>query len=118
MTDIVKQISSSCVKYAQSKGVSFTFKNKPLSHEEVFAVFGVLPGIIKRASKLSSVCVGTSLGGSFPKMERSYLGYSIEMDRAALPLSIIMLFIVDVMEAVISSRGTTSVVSLDEFSYE
>ena len=116
--NILKQLSDSCVRYAQMKGVSFTFKNKPLSHEEVFAAFGVFPGILKRANKISSVCVGTSLGGSFPKTERSYLGYSVELKELGLPLPFAMLFIVDVLEAVIAGRGAASTVALDEFSYE
>lgn len=116
--DFVKQIGDACVKYAQMKGVSFTYKNKPLSHEEVFASFGVLPAVIKRASKMSSVCIGTSIGGTFPKSERSYLGYTIEMATIALPVSIAMLFIVDVLDAVIAGRGVASAIALDEFSYE
>jgi len=115
---VLKSLSDSCVKYSQMKGVSFTFKNKPLSHEEVFAAFGVLPGILKRANKISSVCVGTSLGGTFPKTDRSYLGYSLELEELSLPLPFAMLFVVDVLEAVIAGRGTASTIALDEFSYE
>ena len=116
--NMLKQLSDSCIKYAQMKGVSFTFKNKPLSHEEVFAAFGILPGVLKRANKICSVCVGTSLGGTFPKTDRSYLGYSLELKELSLPLPFAMLFIVDVLEAVIAGKGPASTVALDEFSYE
>lgn len=114
---LVKQIGDSCVKYAQLKGVSFTYKHKSLSHAEVFAEFGVLPGIVKRASKMSSVCLGSSLGGTYPKVERSYLGYGLET-ASVLPLPLMMLFIVDTLEAVIGARGPDTAVALDEFGYE
>lgn len=116
--NVFKQLSDACIRYSKQKGVSYTFKHKPLSHEEVFANFGVLPAIVKRASKVASVCVGTALGGEFPKSDRSYLGYTLELESLPMPLPVAMLFIVDVLESVIGSAQAGDVVVLDEFSYE
>lgn len=115
---LLLELSQACIKYAKSKGVSFLFKNKPLSHEEVFADFGVLPGVMKRANKVSSICMGSSLGGVFPKEERSYLGYKIELPDLSFPLPVVMLFVIDVLESVVGAAGPGDKVVLDEFSYE
>lgn len=115
---MVEKLSQACIQYAKSKGVSFSYKSKDLSLEEVFASFGILPGIVKRASKLSSLCIGSSLGESLPKKEKSYLGYELKLTDSNLPVPLMMLFIVDVLESVIGKNGKGAVVSLDEFSYE
>lgn len=115
---MLDRLKESCVKYAKLKNVEFSFKGKKLSHEETFADFGVMPGIIKRASKFSSVCVGKTFGESFPKEKRSYLGYKVELKDTKLSLPLMMLFIVDVLEPVIGSKTGGNVVQLDEFSYE
>ena len=113
----LETIQSLCVKYANSKGVSFTYKNKSLSHDEVFAVFGILPGIIKRASKISSVSSATSFSATYPKKDRSYLGYEVSLgDDISVP--ILMIFILDVLELVIGGATEGSTVGLDEFAYE
>ena len=115
---LFEELSQACIRYAKSKGVSFVYKHKPLSYEEVFADFGILPGILKRANKVSSICLGTSLGGSFPKEERSYLGYRLEVQLLAYPIPVVMLFIVDALESVIGNTMPGENVALDEFSYE
>ncbi len=117
-TELFKALSQACIKYANAKGVSFLYKQKPLSYEEVFADFGVLPGILKRANKISSICLGSTLGGVFPKEERSYLGYKVNIPELSFPIPVVMLFIVDVLEAVIGEAGSGAKVVLDEFSYE
>lgn len=117
-TKLLSSLSQACIAYAKAKDVSFVYKQKPLSYEEVFADFGILPGMLKRANKVSSVCLGSSLGGTFPKEERSYLGYKVELHSLAFSLPIVMLFIVDVLEAVIGGAGPGGKVVLDEFSYE
>ena len=117
-TELFKALSQACIKYANTKGVSFLYKQKPLSYEEVFAEFGVLPGILKRANKMSSICLGSTLGGVFPKEERSYLGYKVSISELSFPIPVVMLFIIDVLEAVIGEAGSGTKVVLDEFSYE
>ena len=117
-TELFKSLSQACIKYANTKGVSFVYKQKPLSYEEVFADFGVLPGILKRANKMSSVCLGSTLGGVFPKEERSYLGYKVDIPELSFPVPVAMLFIIDVLELVIGGAESGSKVALDEFSYE
>ena len=118
MSDLFKEISTACIKYAKAKDVSFTFKHKSLSPEEVFATFGILPAMIKRASKVMSVCLGVSLCDNYPKEERSYLGYTASMASVSLSTPLIMLFVIDVLEQVIAGRGAGEVVALDEFGYE
>lgn len=114
---IVSDLGGHCVKYAKSKGVSFVYKGKTLSHEEVFASFGILPGIVKRASKISSVCTATSFGAKYPKKDRSYLGYELVMDEQ-VTMPFMLLFVIDVLELVIGASGPGSVVELDEFAFE
>lgn len=114
---MIKDLTDACVKYAKQRNVAFSYKGKKLSLEETFADFGVLPGIVKRASKISSVCTGGSFGESYPKKEKSHLGYVLEMNEPSMDLPLMMLFVVDVLEAVIGAK-TEGVVVLDEFSYE
>ncbi|MCP8352366.1 hypothetical protein [Candidatus Synchoanobacter obligatus] len=118
MSDVFKELSGACIKYAKTKEVSFTFKHKSLSPEEVFATFGILPAMIKRASKVMSVCLSVSLCDSYPKEERSYLGYTASITSLPLSTPLVMLFIIDVLEEVIAGRGGGEVVALDEFGYE
>ena len=115
--NIVADLGKLCVKYAKSKEVSFTFKGKSLSHEEVFAVFGILPGIVKRASKISSVCTASSFAAQYPKKDRSYLGYELVMNEAVI-MPFLLLFVVDVLEAVIGPSASGAIVALDEFAFE
>lgn len=114
----MKSLTNSCIKYAKAKGVEFSYKGRKLSCEEVFADFGILPGILKRASKLSSVCIGSSFGESYPKKEKSYLGYSVTLSESHLSLPLMMLFVVDVLEIVIGSKSKGDEVRLDEFARE
>lgn len=106
-----------CVKYAKLKGVSFTYKNKSLSHDEVFASFGILPAIIKRSSKMSSVSSATTFGATYPKKDRSYLGYEVAV-RDDISVPMLMLFILDTLELVIGDASDGATVALDEFAYE
>ncbi len=115
---LLNDISLSCIKYADSKGVSFIYKSKPLSYEEVFADFGLLPGVMKRANKISSVSIGSALGGVFTKEERSYLGYKIEIPELSVPVPLAMLFIIDVLEELIGSSKPGTNIVLDDFTYE
>ena len=115
---MLEKLIQNCVSYSKKKDVTFTYKGKKLSHEEVFADFGILPGIIKRASKFCSVCLGTSFGETYPQEKRSHLGYKIELKDSHLSLSLMMLFVVDVLEETIGSKGGGAVVPLDEFGYE
>lgn len=115
---MIEALTEACIKYAKLKDVVFSYKGKALSYEETFADFGVLPGIVKRASKLSDLCIGSPMGESYPKKERSYLGYGISFSDTHLPVPFVMLFVVDVLEGVIGNKGGGATVALDEFSYE
>ena len=63
----IEEVSKRALLFAQTNGLQFTFKGKILSLEEVFSPVGILPGMIKRANKLSSLCIGTSIGADFLK---------------------------------------------------
>jgi|GEM_PF-6496763 len=115
---MINDITKGCVKYAKNKDVTFSYKGKKLSLDETFATFGVLPGIVKRASRFSSVCLGSSFGEQYPKEKKTHLGYKVELRKSHLPLPFIMLFIIDVLESVVGEKGSGAVIALDEFSFE
>ena len=111
----IDSVSKKLIAYAEMGKLQFTFKGNVLSNEEVFSRVGMLPGIMKRVDKLMSLCLATSVGASFPKEEKSMLGYAADLDDGpAEPL--VMLFVLDALNA-LAGAGEGSI-PLDEFSYE
>ena len=105
-----------CKALAVRSGVSYTYRGRDLQDEEVFSPFGLLPAILKRAESLSLMCLGQGLGVSFKDVEKSMLGYTVEInddDRHFLQ----HLCVMDVMEE-LHKTANNGKVDLNELSNE
>ena len=86
-----------CKALAARAEVTYFYRGRDLQDEEVFSPFGLMPAILKRAESLSLMCLGQGLGVQFEDVEKSMLGYSVDIkddDRHFLQY----LCVVDVME--------------------
>src|SRR3990167_2145276 len=61
-------------------GANFTLKGRPISYTEMFADTGLLPGLVKRADQLASLCLGYGLGATYEDVEKSLLGVKVTFD--------------------------------------
>ena len=112
--DLKKRLVALAEKFAYR----FTFKNQPISYQEVFSETGLLPGLTKRADQLSSLCLGYGLGASFEDIEQSLLGSKVGFDQFT-PDALRLLCILDVIYEIIkSSSSTDNTISLDELMYD
>lgn len=110
---ITKQLGSICKKI----GVTFTLKSRIISYEEVFSETGLLPGLVRRADQLSSLCFGYNLGASFEDLEKSLLGVKVKFDDFT-PDVLRLFCLTDVIHELIRGSGGPSAVSLDELMYD
>jgi intracellular multiplication protein IcmS len=110
-------ISKKLVAIAKKLKVGFTFKDRPIPLEEVFAETGLLPGLTKRANQLASLCLGYGLGASFEETEGSLLGNKVIYDDFT-PDALRLLCITDVINELIKNSSTRELVPLDELMYD
>jgi intracellular multiplication protein IcmS len=109
----VMSISEQCIQIAQALGVDYTLKGRKITHQEVFAVTGLLPAIAKRAEQLASLSLGYGLGLNITAQEKTMLNKIVEFDQLT-PEVIRMLFITDVLYDFMKNRKKNGSVPLDE----
>ncbi|OGT64731.1 MAG: type IV secretion protein IcmS [Gammaproteobacteria bacterium RIFCSPHIGHO2_12_FULL_45_9] len=102
---------------AKKMGVIFTFKGKTLSHTEVFAEEGLLPGLVKRADQLASLCLGYNLGATFEDVEGTALGKRVKLDEYT-PDTLRLFCITDVLYELMRASPAKSAVALDDLLYD
>lgn len=98
-------------------GVNFTLKGRPISYTEIFSDTGLLPGLVRRADQLSSLCLGYGLGATFDDVEKSLLGVKVSFDEFT-PDILRVFCITDVVCELIKSSPDKNEVSLDELMYD
>ena len=113
MIDISKQL---CL-IAKELKVSFTFKEKSISYEEVFSLTGLLPSLAKRADQLASLCFGYGLGISFEDAEQSLTGVKIKFDDVT-PNVLRYMCITDVVCELMRASPSRETTPLDELMYD
>lgn len=102
---------------AKNMGATYTFKGRPLSHSEVFADTGLLPGLSKRADQLAQLCFGYGIGASYEDTENAVLGTKVSFDEFT-PDVLRLFTIVDVLYEMVRSSANQGAVSLDELLYD
>ncbi len=110
-------LSKKLVAIAKSLHFNFTFKDRPISLDDVFAANGLLPGLTKRANQLSSLCLGYGLGATFEETEGALLGNKVIFDEFT-PDVLRLLCIIDVVNELVKNSSNRELVSLDELSYD
>jgi len=113
MLDLNKKLCN----LARALGVNFTFRDKPISYEEVFADTGLLPALAKRADQLCTLCLGYGIGVTFSDIDKSLLGVKVQFDEIT-PNVLRLLCIYDVLFELIKVSSTKDKVSLDELMYD
>lgn len=102
---------------AKQMNAKFYLLDRMISYEEVFASAGLLPAIVRRADQLAALCMGYGLGVSFKDSEQGLLGAEAIFDEVT-PLSLRLIFIVDVLYELINSSPTADFTPLDELLKE
>lgn len=110
-------ISKKLVAVAKTLRMNFTFKDRPISLEDVFSETGLLPGLTKRANQLASLCLGYGLGATFEEMEGSLLGNKVIFDEFT-PDVLRLLCIIDVVNELVKNSSNRELVALDELTYD
>jgi intracellular multiplication protein IcmS len=110
-------ISKKLVAIAKTLRVNFTFKDRSVSLEDVFAEAGLLPGLTKRANQLASLCLGYGLGATFEETEGSLLGNKVIFDDFT-PDVLRLLCITDVVNELVKNSPNRDLVALDELMYD
>ncbi len=111
--DIAKKLISICERI----GAKFTLKGRTVSYKEVFSDTGLLPGLVRRADQLASLCFGYGLGANFEDVEKSLLGVKVAFDE--FTPDILRLFcITDVLYELIKTSPSKDEVPLDELMYD
>lgn len=102
---------------AKQMQLQFTLKGQIVSHEEVFASNGLLPGLAKRAEDVSHLSLGYGLGAKYEESEGTLLGKSVFFDEFT-PVFLRVLCIVDVLEGLAKMGSDRHVLSMDELLYD
>ena len=95
----------------------FYLNDRFMSHEEVFAMQGLLPAFARRADQLCSLCLGYGLGVSFNDAEAALLGSEVVFDEVT-PNSLRLLCMTDVMNELIVGGPSKDYTPLDELMYD
>lgn len=111
--DLQKNLSA----IAKALGANFTLNDRPISHEEVFALTGLLPAMARRADQLCSLCLGYGIGVSFSESEKSILGVQVTFDEVT-PNLLRYLCLTDVLCELIQAGKSTTSTPLDELMYD
>lgn len=111
--DLTKQLCALAKKF----NANFTFNDRPMSYQEVFADTGLLPAIARRADQLCSLCLGYGIGISFDEAEKSVLGVKVTFDDIT-PNILRLLCIADVVSELIYGAPSRDRTPLDELMYD
>ena len=102
---------------SKKMGIMFTFKGKTLSYAEVFAEEGLLPGLVKRADQLTSLCFGYNLGATIEDAEGTALGKRVKLDEYT-PDTLRLFCITDTLYELMRASPTKNAVALDDLLYD
>jgi intracellular multiplication protein IcmS len=112
-----KDLSFLLGQISKQMSAKYFLLDRMISYEEVFSVTGLLPGLVKRADQLCSLCMGYGLGVSYKDTEQGLLGAEVVFDDVT-PLSLRLIFIVDVLYELINSSPTMDFTPMDELLKE
>lgn len=96
--------------------VDFTLRERPVSIDEITAVDGLLPAILKRSERLAKLCFGKEFGVTFKKTDKSMLGYVADLKSSEADFIMIACIYDSLME--ISAGSPKGKCSLNELLYD
>ena len=112
-----KDLSFILCQVSKQMNAKFYLLERMISYEEVFSPTGLLPAMVRRADQLSSLCMGYGLGASYKDTEQGLLGAEVIFDEET-PLSLRLIFIVDVIYELINASPSADFTPLDELLKE
>jgi intracellular multiplication protein IcmS len=112
-----KDISQLLSQISTELNAKFYLLDRMIGYDEVFSSTGLLPGLVRRADQLCSLCLGYGLGISFKDTEQGILGAEVVFDEVT-PLSVRLVFITDVICELINASPTADYTLLDELLKE
>lgn len=110
-------LTDKMVAIAKKMGVSFSFKDQPISYEQVFSETGLLPGLAKRGDDLCSLCFGYNLGTSYEDEPDALLGSKVVFDEFT-PDIMRLLCLTDSLYEIVRTSPSSDMISLDELMYD
>ena len=111
------ELSKHLQQIAKKMGVNFTLKGAKILPDQIFSSDGLLPGWVKRADQLASLCFGYGLGMKIEEDEKALLGVAVTFDDYT-PDVLRVLCILDSLQELVNMSVSSSEVSLDELMYD
>ena len=111
------ELSQHLQQIARKMNVEFTLKGAKILPDQIFSTAGLLPGLVKRADQLASLCFGYGLGMKIEEDEQALLGVTVTFDDYT-PDVLRLLCIVDSLQELINMSPSASEISLDELMYD
>mgnify|MGYP000315447918 CR=1 FL=1 len=105
------------ISIAKVMNAKFSLNEQAISHAEVFAETGLLPGIARRADQLSALAMGYGIGVTFDEEQGSKLGVKAKFDDVT-PNSLRYLCIADVLNELMQKNTVAGITKLDELLYD
>jgi hypothetical protein len=115
---MLKSIAEKLIKYCKENQWTFVLRGKECSYDEMFADFGVLPGMLKRAEKYTILCEGASIGAEFTDDEKTLLGYKVKLEKCHIKEPVLMLYLLYVLDNIVNAGHNGSEIQLDQLTYE
>ena len=112
-----ESLRKSLALVAKAMNAQFRLNDKMISYDEVFADVGLLPGLVKRADQLASLCIGYGLGATYEDTEGALLGHRVLFDEVT-PNSLRLICIVDVLNEIMRGSPSSDYTPLDELMYD
>ncbi|OAI49485.1 type IV secretion protein IcmS [Gammaproteobacteria bacterium SCGC AG-212-F23] len=110
-------MSEQVAKFARMRNYRFSLNGRPLTIDEVCSTTGLLPGIVRRADQLCSLCLGYGLGATFEEQEGAPLGVRVTFDDIT-PNILRLMCIVDVLNELTLSTAPGEMTALDQLMYD
>ena len=115
---MLESIAKKLTAYCEANHWEFQLRSKSCSFVEMFADFGVLPGMIKRAEKFIILCEGKASGAEFIDDEKTMLGYRVKLEKSEISEPVLMLYLIYVLDNLVVSSNNKKEIELDQLTYE
>lgn len=112
-----RDISTCMAIIANQLKAKFYLNDRFIGFDEVFSETGLLPGIVKRAHQLSTLCLGYGLGATYEETEDALLRKRVIFDEVT-PNVLRLLCMTDVLNELIQGGPSRDYTPLDELLYD
>ena len=114
---MIRDIADKLIALSTKQGWEYKIRGRDISVQEAFADFGVLPGMLKRADKMVSLCTGQSIGITYNDDEKTLLGYRAEV-KTDLSEFVLMLYLLEVLVSIVDASTQSGRIAMDQLTYE